>query len=177
MARLPKVGIRPTIDGRQLGVRESLEDQTMQMAENVAKLISSTLKYPNGEPVECVIADSKLARVKETEDFKEKFEKENVGLTITVRHYRGNDLETMELDNRITHAVCGFKGIKRPGAVYLAEVLAAFVQKGIPAFGIYGEHVQEVDEEEIDEEVVNKLLKITKSGLSVALMKDKSFLS
>lgn len=177
MARLPKVGIRPTIDGRQLGVRESLEDQTMQMAENVAKLISSTLKYPNGEPVECVIADSTIGRVKEAADCKEKFEQENVGLTITVTPCWCYGLETMDLDNRIPHAVWGFNGTERPGAVYLAAVLAAFAQKGIPAFGIYGEHVQEADEEEIPEEVVNKLLQFTKSGLSVALMKDKSYLS
>jgi len=177
MARLPKVGIRPTIDGRQLGVRESLEDQTMQMAENVSKLISSTLKYPNGEPVECVIADSTIGRVKEAADCKEKFEQENVGLTITVTPCWCYGLETMDLDNRIPHAVWGFNGTERPGAVYLAAVLAAFAQKGIPAFGIYGEHVQEADEEEIPEEVVNKLLQFTKSGLSVALMKDKSYLS
>lgn len=177
MARLPKVGIRPTIDGRQLGVRESLEDQTMKMAENVSKLISSTLKYPNGEPVECVIADSTIGRVKEAADCKEKFEQENVGLTITVTPCWCYGLETMDLDDRIPHAVWGFNGTERPGAVYLAAVLAAFAQKGIPAFGIYGEHVQEADEEEIPEEVVNKLLQFTKSGLSVALMKDKSYLS
>lgn len=177
MARLPKVGIRPTIDGRQLGVRESLEDQTMKMAENVSKLISSTLKYPNGDPVECVIADSTIGRVKEAADCKEKFEQENVGLTITVTPCWCYGLETMDLDDRIPHAVWGFNGTERPGAVYLAAVLAAFAQKGIPAFGIYGEHVQEADEEEIPEEVVNKLLQFTKSGLSVALMKDKSYLS
>src|SRR5699024_7650554 len=165
-------GIRPTIDGRQLGVRESLEDQTMQMAENVAKLISSTLKYPNGAPGECVIADTTIGRVKEAADCKEKYEQENVGLTITVTPCWCDGLETMDLDNRSPHAVWGCNGTERPGAVY-----AAFAQKGMPAFGMYGEDVQEADEEEIAEEVVNKLLQFTKSGLAVALMKDKSYLS
>src|SRR5699024_1128728 len=177
MARLPKVGIRPTIDGRQLGVRESLEDQTMQMAENVAKLISSTLKYPNGEPVECVIAESTIGGVKEATDCKEKFHQENVGLTITVTPCWCYGTETMDLDNKMPHAVWGFNGTERPGAVYLAAVLAAYAQKGVPAFGIYGEHVQEADDDEIPEEVTEKLLQFTRSGLTVAMMKDKSYLS
>src|SRR5699024_1331581 len=114
MARLPKVGIRPTIDGRQLGVRESLEDQTMQMAENVAKLISSTLKYPNGEPVESSIADSTLGRVKEAADCKDKFEQDNVGQTITVSPYWCYGVETMDMDNRNPHAVWSATGTYRP---------------------------------------------------------------
>jgi len=177
MTRLPKVGIRPTIDGRQMGVRESLEDQTMKMAENVAKLIESTLRYPNGDPVECVIADSTIGGVKEALDCKEKFNQENIGLTITVTPCWCYGLETMDLDNRIPHAVWGFNGTERPGAVYLAAVIAAFAQKGIPAFGIYGEHIQEADDEEIPEDVVEKLIQFTKSGLAMAQMKDQSYLS
>lgn len=177
MEKLPKIGIRPTIDGRQMGVRESLESQTMKMAENVAKLIESTLRYPNGEPVECVIADSTIGGVKEATDCKDKFEQENIGLTITVTPCWCYGLETMDLDNRIPHAVWGFNGTERPGAVYLAAVLAAFAQKGIPAFGIYGEHIQEADDEEIPEDVVEKILKFTKSGLAMAQMKNQSYLS
>src|SRR5690625_7724482 len=126
MARLPKVGIRPTIDGRQMGVRESLEDQTMKMAENVAKLIESTLHYPNGDLVECVIADSTIGGVKEASDCKEKFNRENIGLTITVTRCWCYELETMELDNRITHDVWKFNGTIRKGAVYIAAVIEAF---------------------------------------------------
>src|SRR5690625_1476762 len=177
MTKLPKVGIRPTIDGRQRGVRESLEEQTMKMAQNVAELIEGTLHYPNGDPVQCVIADSTIGGVKEAADCKEKFKYENVGLTITVTPCWCYGMETMDLDSQIPHAVWGFNGTERPGAVYLAAVLAAFAQKGIPAFGIYGEHVQEADEEDIPEEVVEKLLRFTKSGLAVAQMKDKSYLS
>lgn len=177
MTRVPKIGIRPTIDGRQLGVRESLEEQTMKMAENVAQLIESKLRYPNGEPVQCVIADSTIGGVKEASDCKEKFNQENVGLTITVTPCWCYGLETMDLDNQIPHAVWGFNGTERPGAVYLAAVIAAFAQKGIPAFGIYGEHIQEADEEDIPEEVAQKLLQFAKSGLAVAQIKDKSYLS
>ncbi|WP_164215262.1 L-fucose isomerase [Virgibacillus sp. YIM 98842] len=177
MTRFPKVGIRPTIDGRRRGVRESLEEQTMNMAKNVSKLIQETLKYPNGEPVECVIADTTIGGVKEAADCKEKFHQENVGLTITVTPCWCYGTETMDLDNKMPHAVWGFNGTERPGAVYLAAVLAAYAQKGVPAFGIYGEHVQEADDEEIPEEVTEKLLQFTRSGLAVAMMKGKSYLS
>lgn len=177
MNRLPKVGIRPVIDGRRRGVRESLEDQTMKMAQNVSSLIKSSLKDPNGNPVECVIADSTIGGIKEATDCKEKFSQENVGLTITVTPCWAYGTETMDLDNRIPHAVWGFNGTERPGAVYLAAVLAAFAQKGVSAFGIYGEHLQDADDDAIPEDVTEKLLKFTKSGLAVAQMKDRSYLS
>lgn len=177
MTRYPRVGIRPTIDGRRLGVRESLEEQTMNMAKSVSKLLQDTLKYPNGEPVECVIADSTIGGVKEATNCKEKFHQENVGLTITVTPCWCYGTETMDLDNKMPHAVWGFNGTERPGAVYLAAVLAAYAQKGVPAFGIYGEHVQEADDEEIPKEVAEKLLQFARSGLAVATMKDRSYLS
>lgn len=177
MNKLPKIGIRPTIDGRRRGVRESLEEQTMGMAKNVSELIQSNLHYPNGEAVQCVIADSTIGGVKESSDCKEKFEQENVGLTITVTPSWCYGTETMDLDNQIPHAVWGFNGTERPGGVYLAAVLAAFAQKGVPAFGIYGEDVQEADDETIPEDVTEKLLRFAKSGLAVALMKNKSYLS
>lgn len=177
MTRLPKIGIRPTIDGRRRGVRESLEEQTMKMAQQVSELIHNNLKYPNGEAVECVIADSTIGGVKEASDCKEKFNQENVGLTITVTPCWCYGTETADLDNRIPHAVWGFNGTERPGAVYLAAVLAAFAQKGVPAFGIYGEHVQEADAEDIPEEVAERLLQFAKSGLAAAQMRDKAYLS
>src|SRR5699024_786860 len=135
MNRLPKIGIRPTIDGRRRGVRESLEEQTMKMATQLSDLLQNSLHYPNGESIECVIADSTIGGVKEASDCKEKFEQENVGLTITVTPCWCYGTETMDLDNRIPHAVWGFNGTERPGAVYLAAVLSAFAQKGVPAFG------------------------------------------
>src|SRR5690625_1460504 len=143
---LPKIGIRPVIDGRRQGVRESLEEKTMNMAKSVADLLEKTLNYPTGEPVECVIADTTIGGVNEAMACKEKFHKENVGLTITVTPSWGYGTETMDLDNRTPHAVWGFNGTERPGAVYLAAVMAAFAQKGIPAFGIYGEDIQDIDD-------------------------------
>ena len=177
MRKYPKIGIRPTIDGRRMGVRESLEDQTMGMAISVKDLLESTLYYPNGEPVECVIADSTIGGLKEAMDCKEKFHQENVGLTITVTPCWCYGTETMDLNNQMPHAVWGFNGTERPGAVYLAAVLAAYAQMGVPAFGIYGEHVQDNDTEEIPEDVALKLLKFAKSGLAMSIMKDKSYLS
>ncbi|MFC3419989.1 L-fucose isomerase [Salinicoccus hispanicus] len=177
MNRYPIIGIRPTIDGRRRGVRESLEAQTMNMATSVKELIETTLKYPNGENVQCVIADTTIGGVKEAADCKEKFRQENVGLTITVTPCWCYGTETMDLDNRMPHAVWGFNGTERPGAVYLAAVLSAYAQKGVPAFGIYGEHVQESDDDSIPEDVTEKLLKFAKAGLAVALMKDRSYLS
>ncbi|MDY0393658.1 L-fucose isomerase [Virgibacillus halophilus] len=174
---MPKIGIRPTIDGRRLGVRESLEEQTMNMAKNVSQLIYNTLKYPDGSPVACVIANSTIGGVKEATACKEKFHQENVGLTITVTPCWCYGTETMDLDNKVPHAVWGFNGTERPGAVYLAAVLAAYAQKGVPAFGIYGEHVQEADDERIPEDVAERLLQFARSGLTVAMMKGKSYLS
>lgn len=173
----PKIGIRPTIDGRRMGVRESLEDQTMQMAKGVAKLLSETLTYPNGEPVECIIAESTIGGVKEATDCKELFNKNKVGLTITVTPCWCYGTETMDIDKSIPHAVWGFNGTERPGAVYLAAVLAGFAQKGIPAFGIYGKDVQDGGDESIPEDVAEKILKFAKSGLSVAMMKNQAYLS
>ena len=177
MNRLPKIGIRPTIDGRRNGVRESLEEQTMLMARKVAELLETTLYYPNGEKVQCVIADSTIGGVREASDCKEKFSSENVGLTITVTPCWCYGTETMDLDDRMPHAVWGFNGTERPGAVYLAAVLSAYAQKGVPAFGIYGRDVQDSGTEEIPEDVVKKLLQFTKAGLSVALMKNQAYLS
>jgi len=177
MNRLPKIGIRPTIDGRRNGVRESLEEQTMLMARKVAELLETTLYYPNGEKVQCVIADSTIGGVREASDCKEKFSSENVGLTITVTPCWCYGTETMDLDDRMPHAVWGFNGTERPGAVYLAAVLSAYAQKGVPAFGIYGRDVQDSGTEEIPEDVVEKLLQFTKAGLSVALMKNQAYLS
>ncbi|BES68904.1 hypothetical protein SP21P20_20260 [Streptococcus pneumoniae] len=158
MIQHPRIGIRPTIDGRRQGVRESLEVQTMNMAKSVADLISSTLKYPDGEPVECVISPSTIGRVPEAAASHELFKKSNVCATITVTPCWCYGSETMDMSPDIPHAIWGFNGTERPGAVYLAAVLASHAQKGIPAFGIYGRDVQEANDTDIPEDVKEKLL-------------------
>ncbi|WP_313638910.1 L-fucose isomerase [Paenibacillus sp.] len=173
----PKIGIRPTIDGRRRGVRESLEAQTMGMAQRVAKFIEENLFYPDGRSVECIIADSTIGGVKEAAAAAQKFAGANVGVSITVTPCWCYGSETMDMDASIPHAVWGFNGTERPGAVYLAAVLSAYAQKGIPAFGIYGEDVQESSSEEIPADVQTKLLQFAKAGLAVAQMRGKSYLS
>ena len=174
---LPKVGIRPTIDGRYGGVRESLEDQVMDMAENAARLISENLKYPNGEPVECVIADSCIGGVAESAACADKFDRENVGVSLTVTPCWCYGSETMDMDPLRPKAVWGFNGTERPGAVYLAAVLAGHTQKGLPAFGIYGRDVQDAGDSDVPDDVREKVLRFVKAGLAVAMMKGKSYLS
>ncbi|MDE5685830.1 MAG: L-fucose isomerase [Paramuribaculum sp.] len=177
MKTYPKIGIRPTIDGRQGGVRESLEDKTMALAKAVAELISSNLRYPDGTPVECVIADSTIGRVEETALCAEKFEREGVGATITVTSCWCYGSETMDMNPYWPKAVWGFNGTERPGAVYLAAVLAAHAQKGLPAFGIYGRDVQDLDDNTIPADVAEKLLRFARSAVAVACMRGKSYLS
>jgi L-fucose isomerase len=173
---LPKIGIRPIIDGRRRGVRESLEQQTMEMARSAAKLISSTLRYPNGEPVQCVIADTCIGGVAEAAACAEKFARENVGVSLTVTPCWCYGSETMDMDPTVPKAVWGFNGTERPGAVYLAAVLAAHSQKGLPAFGIYGRDVQDAGDRTIPDDVRDKILQFVRAGLAVALMRGKSYL-
>ncbi len=174
---LPKVGIRPTIDGRYGGVRESLEGQVMDMAKRAAELISSSLKYPNGKPVECIIADTCIGGVAESAACAEKFERENVGVSLTVTPCWCYGSETMDMDPLRPKAVWGFNGTERPGAVYLAAVLAGHTQKGLPAFGIYGRDVQDGGDKTIPADVAEKILRFTKAGLALATMRGKSYLS
>ncbi|MDA1623890.1 L-fucose isomerase [Bacillus cereus group sp. LD113LC] len=174
---LPKIGIRPTIDGRRNGVRESLEDMTMNLAKSVANLLTENLRHYNGEAVECVIADTCIGGVAEAAKAAEKFAIEGVGVSITVTPCWCYGSETMDMNPDIPKAVWGFNGTERPGAVYLAAVLAAHNQKGIPAFGIYGKDVQDLSDTSIPEDVQGKLLQFAKSGLVVATLKGKSYLS
>ena len=173
----PKIGIRPTIDGRQGGVRESLEEKTMTLAANVAALISSNLRYTDGPPVECVIADGTIGRVAESAACAEKFEREGVGGTITVTSCWCYGSETMDMNPYWPKAVWGFNGTERPGAVYLAAVLAAHAQKGLPAFGIYGHDVQDLDDNSIPEDVAEKILRFARGAVAVAEMRGESYLS
>ena len=174
----PVIGIRPTIDGRRgvLKVRESLEDQTMNMAKAAAELFTSNLKYSNGEPVKVVIADTTIGRVAEAAACAEKFRREGVDITLTVTPCWCYGAETMDMDRNTIKGVWGFNGTERPGAVYLASVLATHAQKGLPAFGIYGHDVQDADDTSIPEDVKEKLLRFGRAAVAVATMRGKSYL-
>ena len=177
MSKYPKIGIRPTIDGRQGGVRESLEEKTMNLAKAVAELITSNVKNGDGSPVECVIADSTIGRVAESAACAEKFEREGVGSTITVTSCWCYGAETMDMNPYYPKAVWGFNGTERPGAVYLAAVLAGHAQKGLPAFGIYGRDVQDLNDNSIPADVAEKILRFARAAQAVATMRGKSYLS
>ncbi len=173
----PKVGIRPVIDGRRRGVRESLEGQTMRMAESVAKLLGDRLRYPDGEPVECVIADACIGGAAEAAMAADKFSRCNVGVSLSVTPAWCYGSETMDMDPLVPKAVWGFNGTERPGAVYLAAVLAAHNQKGLPAFGIYGRDVQDAADAAIPKDVEEKILRFSRAGLAAAIMRGKTYLS
>ena len=173
----PKVGIRPVIDGRMNGVRESLEDQTMNMAKNAVSLISKSLKYPDGKPVECVIADTCIGGVAEAAMCAEKFRKNGVGVSLTVTPCWCYGSETIDMDTDLPKAIWGFNGTERPGAVYLAAALAGHTMKGLPAFGIYGHDVQDAGDKNIPDDVSEKIIRFVKAGLAAAYMKGKSYLS
>jgi L-fucose isomerase len=174
---LPKIGIRPAIDGRLGGVRESLETQTMGLARRVADFISTNLRYPNGQPVECVIADRCIGGVAEAAASAEKFARSGVGVSLTVTPCWCYGSETMDMDPTIPKAVWGFNGTERPGAVYLAAVLAGHAQKGLPAFGIYGRDVQDAGDQSIPDDVQEKILRFCRGGVAVAMMRGKSYLA
>ncbi len=174
----PVIGIRPTIDGRRgvLGVRESLEEQTMNMAKSAKELFEKNLKYSNGEPVKVVIADTTIGRVAEAAQCADKFRREGVDITLTVTPCWCYGSETMDMDKDTIKAVWGFNGTERPGAVYLAAVLATHAQKGLPAFGIYGHDVQDATATEIPADVRDKLLLFGKAAIAAASMRGKSYL-
>ncbi|RCW60339.1 L-fucose isomerase [Halanaerobium sp. ST460_2HS_T2] len=174
---MPKIGIRPIIDGRERGVRESLEDQTMGLAERVAEFLEENLRHPNGMPVECVIADSTIGGVAEAAAAEEKFQREGVGVSLSVTPSWCYGTETIDQNPLRPKAIWGFNGSERPGAVYLAAAAAGHNQKGLPVFKIYGEDVQDAGDESIPEDVKEKILKFVKAGLAVATMKGKSYLS
>ncbi len=174
---LPKIGIRPVIDGRLDGVRESLEDTTMNMAKNAAKFLTENLRHADGSPVECVISDTCIGGVAEAAASADKFSREGVGVSLTVTPCWCYGTETIDMDPTMPKAIWGFNGTERPGAVYLMAALAGHNQKGIPAFSIYGKDVQDSDDTSIPEDVQEKLLLFGKAGLAVATMKGKSYLS
>ncbi|MCL2557162.1 MAG: L-fucose isomerase, partial [Treponema sp.] len=174
----PKIGIRPTIDARRgkAQVRESLEDRTMGMALAAKALFEKRLRYSNGDPVQVVVADTTIGRVPEAAACQDKFRREGVDVTLTVTPCWCYGSETMDMDPATIKGVWGFNGTERPGAVYLASVLAAHAQKGLPAFGIYGRDVQDIDDVEIPKDVEEKLLRFGRSALAAATMRGKSYL-
>ncbi|MDD6526820.1 MAG: L-fucose isomerase [Oscillospiraceae bacterium] len=173
----PKIGLRPVIDGRWGGVRESLEKQTMGMAQNAAKLISETLRYPDGTPVQCVISDTTIGGGAEAARCADKFSAENVVATLSVTPCWCYGSETFDMSPDTIKAVWGFNGTERPGAVYLAAVMAAYAQKGLPAFSIYGKDVQDINDSTIPADVSEKILRFARSAVAVGWMKNKAYVN
>jgi len=173
----PKVGIRPVIDGRERGVRESLENQTMDMAKAAGRLISENLRYPDGSAVECIISDTCIGGVAEAAASAEKFRKNGVGVSLTVTPCWCYGSETIDMGNDIPKAIWGFNGTERPGAVYLAAALAGHTMKGLPAFGIYGRDVQDMNDKTIPADVKARILRFVRAAIPVAYMIGKSYLS
>ncbi|HEX2394495.1 MAG TPA: L-fucose isomerase [Bacteroidales bacterium] len=177
MGRLPKVGIRPVIDGRETGIRESLENQTMNMAKNAAKLIEENLRFPSGEKIECVISDTTIGGIADAARCADQFEREGVALSLTVTPCWCYGMEVMDSNPFIPKAIWGLNGTERPGAVYLASAIAGYSQKGLPVFSIYGRNVQDATDATIPGDVKEKILQFVKAGLAVALMKNKTYLA
>lgn len=177
IGRLPKVGIRPVIDGRERGIRESLEEQTMNMAKAAARLIESNLRFPSGEKVECVISETTIGGVADAARCAGQFAREGVEVSLTVTPCWCYGNEVMDSDPLIPKAIWGFNGTERPGAVYLAAALAGYTQKGLPTFSIYGRHVQDAGDQTIPNDAKEKILRFVKAALAVAQMKGKTYLS
>ena len=173
----PAIGIRPVIDGRYGGVRESLEQTTMDMAHAAALLFETNLHYPDGSAIRCVIADTCIGGITEAAAAARKFEQQNVGLTLSVTPCWCYGSETMDMHPTWPKAIWGFNGTERPGAVYLAATLAAHNQMGLPAFGIYGHDVQDLHDASISDDVQAKLLSFARAGLAVAMMRGTSYLA
>jgi L-fucose isomerase len=176
-ASLPKIGIRPAIDGRLGGVRESLEQQTMGMARRAAGFLEKNLRHADGSKVECVIAETCIGGVAEAAAAADLFRREGVGVSLTVTPCWCYGSETIDMDPHLPKAIWGFNGTERPGAVYLAAALAGHNQKGLPAFSIYGKDVQDSDDESIPQDVQERLLQFGRTGLAITTMRGKSYLS
>jgi len=177
VGRMPKVGIRPTIDGRRMGVRESLEERTMAMARQAADLITKNLRHANGLPIECVIAETCIGGVAEAAACEDLFARENVTATLTVTPCWCYGTETMDMNPLTIKAVWGFNGTERPGAVYLAAVMAAHAQRKLPAFSIYGQDVQDADDTSVPADVAEKILLWAKAAIAAGVMKGKSYVN
>ncbi|MEL7422801.1 MAG: L-fucose isomerase [Bacteroidota bacterium] len=174
---LPSIGIRPVIDGREEGIRESLEGQTLEMAQAAASFLSQNLRFASGEVVQCVVPDFTIGGVADAARCAELFRRQNVGVSLTVTPCWCYGTEVMDSDPTLPKAIWGFNGTERPGAVYLAAAMAGYNQRGLPTFSIYGRDVQDAGDSTVPEDVRQKLLTFAKAGLAVSLMKGKSYLS
>ncbi|MBP1754182.1 MAG: L-fucose isomerase [Firmicutes bacterium] len=175
MITYPKIGIRPIIDGRRLGIRESLEDKTMAMAKAAKRLIEDNVTYPDGTPAMCIISDCTIGGGEEAARCADQFSRENVCATLSVTPCWCYGSETMDLNPRTIKAVWGFNGTERPGAVYLAAVMAAHNQRGLPAFSIYGHDVQDLTDNSIPKDVSEKIIRFAKSAIAVGLMENRAY--
>lgn len=174
---LSKIGIRPVIDGRQFGIRESLEEQTMNMAKAAAELITAKVRHASGEPVECVIADSTIGGIAESAACNEKFSKENVVATLTVTPCWCYVTTVIDENPNTIKAVWGFNGTERPGAVFLAAAMSAYAQIGMPCFSIYGHDVKDADDKTIPEDVEEKILRFARCAAAVGDIRNKSYVN
>src|SRR5579862_8012720 len=174
---LPKIGIRPTIDGRYGGVRESLDDLVMAMAVNTGTFLQEHVTHACGLPVEIVIADTCIGGVSEAAKCAEKFARAGVGVSLTVTPCWCYGSETIDMDPLRPKAIWGFNGTERPGAVYLAAALAGHNQKGLPCFSIYGRDVQDLGDTTIPPDVAEKILRFARAGLAVASLRGQSYLA
>jgi L-fucose isomerase len=177
IGRLPKVGIRPVIDGRETGIRESLENQTMNMAKNAARIIEENLRFPSGEKVECVISETTIGGIADAARCADQFEKEGVGVSLTVTPCWCYGMEVMDPNPLTPKAIWGLNGTERPGAVYLASAVAGYNQKGLPVFSIYGRDVQDANDTNVPDDVKSKILQFVRAGLAVAQMRNKTYLA
>lgn len=171
----PKIGIRPIIDGRRLGIREGLEDKTRAMAEAAKLLIEENVTYPDGTPVQCIISACSIGGGEEAARCADQFSRENVCATLSVTPCWCYGSETMDINPKTIKAVWGFNGTERPGAVYLAAVMAAHNQRGLPAFSIYGHDVQDLADNRIPEDVQDKILRFARAATAVALMENRAY--
>jgi L-fucose isomerase len=172
-----RIGIRPVIDGRWGGVREGLEKQTMDLARAAKKLIEENVFYQDGSPCEVVISPTTIGGGKEAYDCQQFFIRENVTATLSVTPCWCYGSETMDLNPITTKAIWGFNGTERPGAVYLAAAMAAHAQRGLPAFAIYGEDVQDIGSDGITPDVAEKILRFARCALVVGQIKDRAYVS
>lgn len=172
-----RIGIRPIIDGRWGGVREALEEQTMKMAKNAKKLIEENIRYADGTPAEVVISPCTIGGGKEAAVCEDFFATQNVVATLSVTPCWCYGSETMDLNPLTIKAVWGLNATERPGAVYLAAVMAVHNQRNLPAFAIYGKDVQEANDYKIPEDVKEKILRFSRCALAVGQMRNKAYVA
>ncbi len=172
-----KIGIRPTIDGRCNGIRESLEVQTMNMARMAKELIETNCFYSDGTPVEVVISDTTIGGCAEAALCEDQFIREGVVATLTVTPCWCYGTEVIDLNPTTIKGIWGFNGTERPGAVFLAAAAAGSAQRGLPVFSIYGHNVQDSDDTSMPSDVAEKIMRFARSAMAVGQMRNKSYVA